>query len=181
MDLVLALDGSSSSNLNFDSLKKAVRKMLNRYSISEDDTHVAIMEYSDGVTLVTKLNRNNSLSEIQEILKGLQPSRGYNRLTSKALQSAADTVFTPGYGGRPGASKVLVIFTRSGPLADKDKDPATTLKNDGVGIIIVGPEPEDTKGVPTSPGHVVPIMEPTKITDVVDDIVDKITKDHKKS
>jgi hypothetical protein len=183
VDIVFALDGSRPlTNAQFSKLKEAILNMLNRYTISEKDTHVGLLEFSSSVKVVSRLNRDNSISRIKDILTPLQPSRGSTRVTDDALRVASDKMFDVSAGGRPGASKVLIILTRGNSSGDTSPvEAAKPLKNVGVNIFVIniGPQadPKEGKGIATSDKHVVPVDDPDKTPEAMGSVVDKLTKD----
>ena len=112
LDLVFALDGSDSLTTNeFDNLKEFVIKSLTRYNISRENTHIGVIEYSDNVSIKLPLHQYFTIQELKEAIKGIEPSRGRNVVTNEALKTAVDGVFSITSGGRPGATKVLVVIT----------------------------------------------------------------------
>lgn len=186
LDIVFALDGSRPiTNAQFSKLKEAVLDMLNRYKISEKDTRVGLIEFSSSVKIVSRLNKDNSVSRIKDILAPLQPSRGSTRVTDDALRVASDKMFEISAGGRPGASKVLIVFTH-GKSSD-DTSPVDTvkpLKDVGVNVFVIniGPnaDPEDAMKIATSDKHVFPVDDPNKTPEAIGNVVDRLTKDLKK-
>ena len=187
LDLVFVLDGSRPiTPRQFSKLKEAVLNMLDRFIISDKATHVGIIEYSSSVNLVSPLNRNNTAPDIKNILSTLQPSRGYSRITDDALRVVSDRVFSVPAGGRPGASRVLVILTHGKSTGDKSPGEAVKpLKDAGVNILVVNigrnVDPGEAEDIATSSDNVFPVDYPDKVPDVADNVVDKLTKDLKKS
>ena len=119
LDLVFALDGSRPlTSTQFDKYKEAILNMLGKYTISDQETHVGLIEFSSSVRLVSRLDKNNKVKYIKNILSSLQPSGGTSRLTDEVLRVASDRVFSVKDGGRPGASKALVILTHGKSSGD---------------------------------------------------------------
>lgn len=187
LDIVFALDGSRPLTVaQFSKMKEAVLNVLNRYTISEKETHVGLIEFSNSVNLISRLNKDNSISQIKDILSQLPPSRGLSRVTDDALRVASDKVFDISAGGRPGASKVFIILTHGKSSGDTSLEEAVKpLKNTGVNVFVVniGPKAnsEEAKKIATSDEHVVPVVDPNKTPEVIGRVVDKLTKDLKKS
>jgi hypothetical protein len=183
LDIVFALDGSRPvTNVQFSKLKEAVLNMLDRYTISDKETHVGLIEFSSSVKVVSRLNKDNSVSRIKDILTSLQPSRRSARVTDDALQVASDKVFDVTAGGRPGASKVLIILTRGKSSGDTSPAEAVKpLKDMSVNVFVVniGPkvDPEEAKDIATSEKHVVPVDDPDQTPEAMGRVVDKLTKD----
>ena len=183
---MFALDGSRPiTNAQFSKLKEAVLNMLSRYKISEKDAHVGLIEFSSSVKIVSRLNKDNSLSRIKDVLTPLQPSQGSIRVTDDALRVASDKMFDLSAGGRPGASKVLIILTHGKSSGDSSPvDAVKPLKNIGVNVFVIniGPstDPEDAMKIATSDKHVIPVDDPNKIPEAIGNVVDRLTKDLKK-
>ena len=183
---MFALDGSRPiTNAQFSKLKEAVLNMLSRYKISEKDAHVGLIEFSSSVKIVSRLNKDNSLSRIKDVLTPLQPSQGSTRVTDDALRVASDKMFDLSAGGRPGASKVLIILTLGKSSGDSSPvDAVKPLKNIGVNVFVIniGPnaDPEDAMKIATSDKHVIPVDDPNKTPEAIENVVDRLTKDLKK-
>ena len=183
---MFALDGSRPiTNAQFSKLKEAVLNMLNRYKISEKDAHVGLIEFSSSVKIVSRLNKDNSMSRIKDVLTPLQPSQGSTRVTDDALRVASDKMFDLSAGGRPGASKVLIILTHGKSSGDSSPvDAVKPLKDIGVNVFVIniGPnaDPEDAMKIATSDKHVIPVDDPNKTPEAIGNVVDRLTKDLKK-
>ena len=184
--MVFALDGSRPiTNAQFSKLKEAVLNMLNRYKISEKGTHVGLIEFSSSVKIVSRLNKDNSVSRIRDILTSLQPSKGSTRVTDDVLRVASDKMFDVSSGGRPGASKVLFVLTHGKSSGETSPvDTVKPLKDIGVNVFVVniGPaaDPEEAMKIATSEKHVVPVDHLDNIPDAIGNVVDRLTKDLKK-
>ena len=184
--MVFALDGSRPiTNAQFSKLKEAVLNMLNRYKISEKDTHVGLIEFSSSVKIVSRLNKDNSVSRLKEILTPLQPSKGSTRVTDDVLRVASDKMFDVSSGGRPGASKVLVVLTHGKSSGETSPvDTVKPLKDIGVNVFVIniGPkaDPEEAMKIATSEKHVVAVDDPDNTPDAIGNVVDRLAKDLKK-
>ena len=185
--MVFALDGSRPiTNAQFSKLKEAVLNMLNRYKISEKDTHLGLIEFSSSVKIVSRLNKDNSVSRVKEILTPLQPSKGSTRVTDDVLRVASDKMFDVSSGGRPGASKVLVVLTHGKSSGETSPvDTVKPLKDIGVNVFVIniGPkaDPEEAMKIATSEKHVVAVDDPDNTPDAIGNVVDRLAKDLKKS
>lgn len=183
---MFALDGSRPiTNAQFSKLKEAVLNMLNRYKISDKGAHVGLIEFSSSVKIVSRLNKDNSMSRIKDVLTPLQPSQGSTRVTDDALRVASDKMFDLSTGGRPGASKVLIILTHGKSSGDSfPVDAVKPLKSIGVNVFVIniGPnaDPEDAMKIATSDKHVIPVDDPNKTPEAIGNVVDRLTKDLKK-
>jgi collagen type VI alpha len=181
--MVFALDGSRPVTIaEFSRLKEAVLDMLDRYTISEKDTHVGLVEFSSSVTVASRLNNDNSMSRIRDILASLRPSLGSARVTDDALRVASNKVFDISAGGRPGASRVLIILTHGKSTGDTTPAEAVKpLKDAGVNVFVVNigskADPKEAEDIATSGEHVVPVDDPNNTPEVIRRVVDKLRKD----
>ena len=112
LDIVFALDGSRSlTTEQFNGLKAYVKETIKKLSVSKEETHVGLMEYSDTITVQFKLDNVFDKASMNLLVDGVLPSRGAKAVTDKVLADAANLMFSVTEGGRPGANKVLIILT----------------------------------------------------------------------
>ena len=139
LDLVVALDGSESlANKDFDRIKNHTAAVLDNFTISEPETHVGVIEFSDQAKVILPLNELFEPNLVKDKINGIVPSGGKERVTDEALRKAADEMFGPKSGGRPGASKVLIIVT-GGASTGKEppKRAIKPIKEKGVRVYVV--------------------------------------------
>jgi predicted RNA-binding protein with EMAP domain len=106
------LDGSNSlTTEQFNELKAYVKETIKKLSLSEHETHVGLMEYSDTIRVVFRLNDVFDRNSMNTLVDNVSPSRGTRAVTDKVLANAANLMFTVNQGGRSGANKVLIILT----------------------------------------------------------------------
>ncbi len=109
---MFALDGSNSLTMEqFNDLKDYVKETIKTFSVSEDETHVGLIEYSDTVSVKFKLNEAFDKDSVNLLVDRVSPSRGTKAVTDKVLANVANMMFDVNQGGRPGANKVLIILT----------------------------------------------------------------------
>ena len=109
---MFALDGSNSlTTEQFNNFKAYVKETIKKLSVSKEETHVGVMEYSDAVTVKFKLNQAFDKDTMNLLVDRITPSRGRNAVTDKVLADAVNMIFSVNKGGRPGANKVLIILT----------------------------------------------------------------------
>lgn len=112
LDVVFALDGSNSlTTEQFNNLKAYVKETIKKLSVSKDETHVGLIEYSDAVTVEFKLNDDFDKKSLNLLVDRVSPSRGMKAVTDKVLADAVNVIFSVNQGGRSGANKVLIILT----------------------------------------------------------------------
>ena len=139
LDLVFALDGSERlAKKGFNNVKGHTVFMLDNFTISESETHVGVVEFSNKVNVILPLNELFEPDLVKDKVKDIIPSGGKERVTDKALKKLADGVFDVKSGGRPGASKVLIIVT-DGKSTGKEppKRAIKPLKEKGVRVYVV--------------------------------------------
>ena len=109
---MFALDGSNSLTMEqFNDLKDYVKETIKKFSVSEDETHVGLIEYSDTVSVKFKLNEAFDKDSVNLLVDRVSSSRGTKAVTDKVLANVANMMFDVNQGGRPGANKVLIILT----------------------------------------------------------------------
>lgn len=115
LDFAIIVDTSGSiSRRNFKLLLRFIRSLVNSFQVSEDHTHIAIIEYSTGASVQlrfndlpgSKLTKNN----VYEIVKRIPHKRGKTYI-DRALRLANDEVFTLKGGMRDDVRKVALVMT----------------------------------------------------------------------
>ena len=110
LDFAILVDTSGSiSRKNFKLLLRFIRSLVNSFQVSEDHTHIAIIEYSTRASVQlrfndlpgSKLTKNN----VFDILNKLPHTRGYTFI-DRALRLANEEVFTLKGGMRDDVRKV---------------------------------------------------------------------------
>jgi hypothetical protein len=149
-------------------MKQLVENMMNKYPISKHGTHIAVLEYSTGVSTYIPLDYSFDRNELLAALQTLRPSRGKQVNTEKLLKVVSN-VFSFKNGGRPAASKALVILTDDKPNKDLTVV-SEPLKESGVRVYVV------TVGDKVSPDDFIDVIPgksttyPANTTDEVPDL-----------
>ena len=185
IDLAFVLDGSDSlTRAQFENIKKFVSSTLDRYTISPEKTQVAIIEYSDKPSLLISLNDYNNRNKLQEALDNIRPSLGRSTTTNDALKLAADQVFTPERGSRPGVPKALILVTDDRSIDSESlRDSTEPLRKKGIPVYVVtiGSRYDETEDLTPSSGHVVSVDKPEGVKNVAPRITDTIDNNIEKS
>lgn len=187
VDLAFVLDGSDSlTRAQFENIKKFVSNTLDRYTISSEETQVAIIEYSDTPSLLISLNEYNNRNALQEALENIRPSGGRSTATNDALKLAADQIFSPQRGSRPGVPKVLILVTDDRSIDSESlRDTTEPLRKKGVPVYVVtiGSRSDDkeVEDLTPSSGHVVSVDKPEDVKNLAPRITDTIDKNIEKS
>ena len=186
LDLVFALDGSESlAQKGFDKIKDLVKAMIDNYTISETETHVGVIEFSDKANVILQLNKLFEPTSIKDQVQRIIPSGGKETVTDEALRKSADELFDVKSGGRPGASKVLIIVT-DGKSTGKEppKRAVKPLKEKGVRVYVVNigedTDKDELKDIVPTDENIYPVKNPDEVPDVATKLVDDIKKDIKK-
>jgi hypothetical protein len=186
IELAFVLDGSNSlTRTQFESIKKLVSNILDRYTISPEETRVAVIEYSDRPEVLIFLNDYKDRNTLQEAVDDIRPSRGPNTATDEALKLAAEHIFSPERGSRPGASKALILVTDDMSTGTQSlRDAAEPLRKKGVPVYVVTIgsryDVKEIKDLSPSPGYVISVDQPKdvenlgpKITNTIDVNIEK--------
>lgn len=151
LDVAVLMDSSGSiSRRNFQVFKRFIKSIITGFEVSEDHTHIAIIEYSTNASVQLKfndftgraLNRNNVKGRVNRI-----PHRRGKTFIDRALRLANEEVFTEKAGMRDWVKKVAFVMTDG----EQTKDPEATksvneilaeavqpLKDKGVRVITLG-------------------------------------------
>ena len=187
LDLVFALDGSESlAKKGFDKLKDLVKDMIKNYNISQPETHVGLMEFSSKTKVILPLNKTFDSDVIRNEVDRIVPSGGKGTVTDDVLRKAADEVFAVKSGGRPGASKVLIIVTDGKSSGEEPpKRAVKPVKKKGVRVYVVNigedTDKDELNDIAPTDKNIYPVKTPDEIKDkVTDKLVEDIEKDIKK-
>ena len=181
LDLVFAVDGSNTLTPGqFKNLKETMKKILDSYTISQSGTHVGVIEFSDTSNEKTRLTDSYDKNVIYTKIDDIKQSRGDLRVTDEALKMAANKMFSVESGGRPGASRALVVLTAGKSTGQQPLPEAITpLEKQGVRVYVVSVgDKVDKKEIDSivSPDQVMP-TSPDNPQDVSLKIVKIVNKD----
>ena len=186
LDLVFALDGSESLAKNgFEKIKKFVKAMIDEYKISETETHVGVVEFSNKTKVVLPLNRLFDAGLVKNEVQRIVPSGGKGTVTDEALRKSAEEVFAVKSGGRPGSSKVLIIVT-DGKSTGKEstKQAVKPLEEKGVRVYVVNigedTDKDELKDIVPTEKNIYLVKTPNEVPSVIPKLVDDVKNDIKK-
>jgi hypothetical protein len=160
----------------FEEIKDFVKRTIDKYTINEKKTLVALVEYSDTPRVVFGLQEHNTKAMLLKAVDDISPSRGQTSDTIKALEMAKDT-FNTESGGRPEAAKVVILVTGSTVKDQQNLERVLEETKQSRGrlyVIAIGDKAIDIGD------NTINVDEPEDTIDVVDDIVETIDKDVKK-
>ena len=184
--MVFALDGSESlAKKGFDKIKDLVKMMVDNYTISEPETHVGVIEFSDKANVIFPLNKLFESSSIKDQVQLINPSGGKETVTDEVLQKSADEVFDVKSGGRPGASKVLIIITDGKSTGEEPpKRAVKPVKEKGVRVYVVNigedTDKDELKDIVPTEKNIYPVKNTDEVPTVAPKLVEDIDKDIKK-
>lgn len=110
LDFAMIVDASGSiSRSNFKKLLDFMQDLLDGFDISEEGTHIAIVEYSTKASVQMKFNDFSGAklhaANIKRKIRRIPHTRGFTYI-DKALRLANDNVFSEEFGMRPNVTKV---------------------------------------------------------------------------
>ena len=186
LDLVFALDGSQSvGKEGFNNIKNLVVTMLDNYNISEGGTHVGVIEFSNQANVVFPLNQLFDSTLIKDQVQRIVSSGGKETVTDEVLRKSANEVFDIKSGGRPGASKVLIIITDGKSTGDEPpKRAVKPVKEKGVRVYVVNigedTDKDELEDIVPTEKNIYPAKTTTQLPSIAPKLVENIDKDIKK-
>nr|KAG8543408.1 hypothetical protein GDO81_024749 [Engystomops pustulosus] len=137
IDLVFLIDGSKSVRPeNFELVKQFINQIVESVDVGNNKAHVGLVQYSSSVRQEFPLGRFNNKREIKTAVKKMSYMEK-GTMTGQALKYLIDNTFTISNGGRPGVSKVGIVFT-DGRSQDYINDAALKAKELGYKMYAVG-------------------------------------------
>lgn len=145
VDLVFLVEGGDALNETlFRMTLDIVKDVCNRFPVSLQDTHVAVVVYGTNTQIEFNLRDHYNISKINEALKSVLKPTGVT-LAGKALSAVKNNVYdSDGRTIESGVTRVLLHIMCSKSLDDVIA-PARVLKESGVRIVAAGSCPESSK------------------------------------
>ncbi|KAM6222325.1 integrin alpha-2 [Rhynchocyon petersi] len=110
IDVVVVCD-ESNSIYPWDAVKNFLEKFVQGLDIGPKKTQVALIQYGNNPRVVFNLNTYKTKDEMTVATSRTYQHGGDLTNTFKAIQYARDFAYTEAAGGRPGATKVMVVVT----------------------------------------------------------------------
>ena len=187
LDVGFILDGSETLGKDgFREIKTFVVNMLDSYEISEKGTHIGVVEFSENAQVVIPFDLTFDREEIERRLNQTEPSNKKARNADVAFELAKKKLFSTAGGSRLGFPRV-VIFVTSGKSTGRTpmKDVVEPFRNEGIRVYVVavGNQTDPVENVDTASDEdgVVQTDEPEGLPDMTSKILDKISRDSRKS
>ncbi|XP_073915491.1 collagen alpha-6(VI) chain isoform X1 [Castor canadensis] len=135
-DIMFLVDSSGSIGLeNFGKMKIFMKNLVGKSQIGADRVQIGIVQFSHINKEEFQLNRFMTQGDIANAIDQMAHI-GETTLTGSALTFVSQ-YFSPAKGARPNVRKFLILIT-DGEAQDEVKDPAVSLRQDGVIIYSVG-------------------------------------------
>ncbi|NXM71401.1 ITA10 protein, partial [Serilophus lunatus] len=128
MDIVLVLDGSNSI-YPWEEVQEFLGNILGRFFIGPEQTQVGVLQYGEEVVQEWALGQHPTAQSLLEAARNLTRQEGRETRTAMAIQQACTESFSPERGGRPGATRLLLVVT-DGESHDGDELPAALAECD---------------------------------------------------
>ncbi|XP_026863978.2 integrin alpha-2 [Electrophorus electricus] len=116
VDIAIVLDGSNSI-YPWPDVQKFLHKLLSSLDIGPDKAQVSVMQYSGDLVFEFYLNKYKTRDGMLKVADTMEQKTGQVTNTFAAIDAARKSAFLPEHGGRPGATKVMVVVT-DGESAD---------------------------------------------------------------
>ncbi|KAK2823772.1 hypothetical protein Q7C36_020372 [Tachysurus vachellii] len=141
MDIAIVLDGSNSI-YPWPPVVTFLVKLLQHLDIGPQQSQVSVIQYGVDPTMEFKMNTHKTRDSIVKAASEIPQRGGSETNTFKAIEYARANAFLPANGGRPGASKVMVVVT-DGESHDNSKRNSVipACEKDGItrfGIAVLG-------------------------------------------
>ena len=169
-----------------DEAKEFVKNMVDEYTISEPGTHVGIVEYSDEPIITIRLQDWFDEDTIKGVVNVMRASGGKTANLDRALEEAADKMFSVAMGGRPSAKKILVVIAASNTTAKEAlKKASKPLKERGVRVYVIAlgdeADPEILKEITPDETKVKKVKDKKKLPKLAEEMANLIDDDLIKS
>uniref|UniRef100_A0A673MYS9 Integrin subunit alpha 2 n=1 Tax=Sinocyclocheilus rhinocerous TaxID=307959 RepID=A0A673MYS9_9TELE len=136
MDVAIVLDGSNSI-YPWPDVRVFLIKLLENLDIGPDKTRVSIIQYSEDLSFLYNFSSDQNKEKVLSAASNIEQKTGTETNTFAALDNVRQTAFLLENGGRPGATKVLVVVT-DGESADGHKCQEVIERCNRDGIIRFG-------------------------------------------
>ncbi|XP_072427729.1 integrin alpha-2-like [Chiloscyllium punctatum] len=136
MDLVIVLDGSNSI-WPWGPVQDFLKKLTGSLDIGPKKTQVSIVQYGEDARFEFKLNTFKTTAEAEQFAENIKQKQGKETNTAQGINFARENAFSPQNGGRPKATKVMVVVT-DGESHDRAKLPEAILECEKERIVRFG-------------------------------------------
>ncbi|KAM5268111.1 collagen alpha-3(VI) chain isoform 8-T8 [Hipposideros larvatus] len=156
-DVVFLIDGSQSAGPEFQYIRALIERLVDSLDVDFHTTRVAVVQFSDDVTVEFLLNAHSSKDEVQNAVRRLRPKGGRQINIGGALEYVSKNIFKRPEGSRieEGVPQFLVLIS-SGKSGDEVGDAAVELKQSGVAPLMIArhTDQEELVQISLSPEYV---------------------------
>ncbi|XP_055489961.1 integrin alpha-2 [Leucoraja erinacea] len=110
MDLVIVLDGSNSI-WPWEPVQNFLKKLTGSLDIGPKKTQVSIVQYGENARIDLSLNSFETTAKVEKYVATIAQKQGQETNTAGGIDYARKYAFSPQNGGRPSATKVMVVVT----------------------------------------------------------------------
>uniref|UniRef100_A0A8C3DAE8 Integrin alpha-2 n=1 Tax=Corvus moneduloides TaxID=1196302 RepID=A0A8C3DAE8_CORMO len=110
IDVVVVCD-ESNSIYPWDAVRAFLKKFVQGLDIGVNKTQVGLIQYANDPRVVFNLNTYQTKDEVVKAMEKTSQKGGDLTNTFKAIDNARQYAFSPESGGRPTATKVMVVVT----------------------------------------------------------------------
>ncbi|XP_063277313.1 integrin alpha-10 [Prinia subflava] len=189
MDIILVLDGSNSI-YPWEEVQAFLGNILGRFFIGPGQTQVGVLQYGERLVQEWALGEHATSQRLLEAAQNLTRQEGRETRTAMAIRQACTESFSLAQGGRPGATRLLLVVT-DGESHDGDELPAALAECDRhnvtrYAIAVLGhylrrqQDPEDfireIKSIASDPDekYFFNVTDEAALNDIVDALGDRI-------
>lgn len=162
----------SLSGSTFEAQKRIARGIVNKYTISKDETLVGAIVYAEDAKVAFNFqNAADSETVVKKIRSLRRDNSGVDLLS--ALQIANGELFAPENGARKSSFKTLVVFIHPSQKIDAATEIVSkNLKAKGIKIIVIevgSPvDKDDDRGIASSKKDTLGVSDLETIEEVID-------------
>lgn len=134
LDVAFIVEGSDHvGEENFSIVKTFLERVITGMNVGQEDIHVTVMQYSEGVTLEYSFRETQSKETIIEKVRSIPYQGGKATNTGNALDYISKHTFTAVNGGRQDVPH-LVYMVSSSPSTDVITRPPSSINVIPIGI-----------------------------------------------
>nr|DBA19948.1 TPA: hypothetical protein GDO54_015703 [Pyxicephalus adspersus] len=138
-DVVFLIDGSRGATSEFNNVKELIGHLVEKMDVSQDNTRVAVIQYSEVPSVEFLLNAHSTKDEVQNAVRRMKPKGGSSANIGNALEYVSKNIFS-----RPAGSRIeeqvpqFLILASSGPSSDDIDEGARQIKASSVVPYLIG-------------------------------------------
>ena len=180
------MDGSESLRQpGFEKVQELAKNVVSLFKISKQATHVGLLEFSSEVSRKLALDKLYEVGQVKNAIDAIEPSGGDATVTDKMLKEA-EQVFAAANGGRPDATKALVVITDSKSTGKTPlREAAERLKEKGIRVVVVDigerTDPRELRDLTSSDKYVKKAKSPKEAAKLGGEVANSVLKDYKQS